>query len=95
MRKVNMHEAKTTRSQLVELAEAGEDVLIARAGRVVARLTSAHVKRGGIKIGGHKGVFKRVSRDFDERLPPAVLAEFMGHSFNVEEHLPRKTKKKN
>ena len=95
MRKVNIHEAKTTLSQLIELAEAGEDVLIARAGRVVARLTSARIKRGGIKIDGHKGVFKRVSKDFDEPLPSSVLAAFMSNSLAGEKHLVRKTKKKN
>lgn len=35
---VNMHEAKTHFSRLVERVEAGEEILIARAGRPVARL---------------------------------------------------------
>jgi prevent-host-death family protein len=65
MRKVNIHEAKTTLSQLVEAAEAGEDVLIARAGRPVARLTRVRSGRRGIKLGTLKGMFKRISRDFD------------------------------
>lgn len=76
MRKVNIHEAKTTLSQLVEAAEGGEDVLIARAGRPVARLTRVRTGRGGIKLGTLKGMFKRVSRDFDAPLPEAVLAGF-------------------
>lgn len=76
MRKVNIHEAKTTLSQLVEAAEAGEDVLIARAGRPVARLTRARTGRGGIRLGTMKGMFKRVSRDFDKPLPKSVLAGF-------------------
>ncbi len=80
MRKVDIHEAKTTLSQLVEAAESGEDVLIARAGRPVARLTSARAKRGGIKIGTLKGMFKRASKDFDKALPPSVLAKFIGGS---------------
>jgi len=37
-RVVNMHEAKTTLSRLVELVESGEEVIIARADRPVARL---------------------------------------------------------
>jgi prevent-host-death family protein len=78
MRKINIHEAKTTLSQLIEAVESGEDVLIARAGRPVARLTSARTKHGGIKIGTHKGLFKRVSKDFDKPLPPSVLAAFIG-----------------
>ena len=35
---VNVHEAKSTLSKLLELAEAGEDVIIARAGKPVVRL---------------------------------------------------------
>lgn len=76
MRKVNIHEAKTTLSQLVEAAEAGEDVLIARAGRPVARLTRVRTGRRGVKLGTLKGMFKRVSRDFDAPLPSSVPAGF-------------------
>jgi len=75
MRKVNIHEAKTTLSQLIEAAENGEDVLIARAGRAVARLTRVNGRRG-IKLGALKGTFKRVSPDFDAPLPKSVLADF-------------------
>jgi prevent-host-death family protein len=76
MRKVNIHEAKTTLSQLVEAVEAGEDVVIARAGRPVARLTRIRADRSGIKLGTLKGMFKRVSADFDAPLPEAILATF-------------------
>lgn len=76
MRKVNVHEAKTTLSQLVEAVEAGEDVVIARAGRPVARLTSVRAKRTGIKLGTLKGMFKRLDKNFDQPLPASVLAEF-------------------
>ena len=75
MRKVNIHEAKTTLSQLVEAAEGGEDVLIARAGKPVARLTRVRTGRG-IKLGTLKGMFKRVAQDFDAPLPAGVLAGF-------------------
>ena len=74
MRKVNIHEAKSTLSQLVEAAENGEDILIARAGRPVARLTRVRVVRRGIKLGTLKGMFKKVSPDFDAPLPQAATA---------------------
>lgn len=77
MRNVNIHEAKTTLSQLVEAAESGEDVLIARAGRVVARLTQTRAARGGIKLGTLKGMFKRIDSDFDAPLPASALAGFI------------------
>jgi prevent-host-death family protein len=38
--KVNIHEAKTHLSRLIEKVEAGEEIVIARAGRPVARLVS-------------------------------------------------------
>jgi prevent-host-death family protein len=80
MRKVNIHEAKTTLSQLVEAAESGEDVVIARAGRPVARLTRINARRGGVKLGTFKGAFKRVSKDFDAPLPESVLTAFVESS---------------
>ena len=54
MRKVNIHAAKTTLSQLVEAAEAGETVVLARAGKPVVQLVRLKKKRG-IKLGGLKG----------------------------------------
>lgn len=41
MRKVNVQEAKTTLSRLLREVEAGEEIAIARAGRVIARLVRA------------------------------------------------------
>ncbi len=80
MRKVNIHEAKTTLSQLIEVVESGEDVLIARAGRPAARLTSAHPVRKGVKLGTFKGMFKKISKDFDEPLPASILTGFLNNS---------------
>ena len=54
MRKVNIHEAKTTLSQLVEAAEAGETVVLARAGKPVVKLVRLK-KKQGIKLGVLKG----------------------------------------
>ena len=50
MRKVNIHEAKTTPSQLVESAEAGERVVLARAGKPVVELVQL-ANKSGIKLG--------------------------------------------
>lgn len=55
MRKVNIHEAKTTLSQLVEAAEAGERVVIARAGKPVAEIVRVRGRPRGIKLGGLRG----------------------------------------
>lgn len=55
MRQVNIHEAKTTLSQLVEAAEAGERVVIARAGKPVAELVRLREAVPGIRLGGLRG----------------------------------------
>jgi len=63
-RTVNMHAAKTHLSRLVERVEAGEEVVIARAGRPVARLISYRQRKSPREPGLWRG---RVSLtpDFD------------------------------
>lgn len=56
MHKVNIHEAKTRLSQLVEAAEAGETVILARAGKPVARLVRLKKAPEGIRLGVLKGL---------------------------------------
>jgi prevent-host-death family protein len=63
-----MHEAKTRLSQLVELVENGERVLIARNGEPVAELVRVAPKTGTRKGGIWKGKVW-MSPDFDEPLP--------------------------
>jgi prevent-host-death family protein len=62
MRKVNIHEAKTNLSQLVEAAEAGEKVVLARAGKPVAELVRIS-PRQGIRFGVLKGMFPDVFQE--------------------------------
>ena len=75
MTQVNIHEAKTKLSQLLARVEAGEEIIIARAGRPVARLCAIQPIQPGRRLGRDKGVFE-VPEDFNEPLPPAVLDEF-------------------
>jgi prevent-host-death family protein len=77
MQQVNIFEAKTHFSKLVDLAEHGQDVVIARAGKPVARLTQLHPAKRPIRYGGLKGKIW-VSDDFDAPLPEDVLASFEG-----------------
>lgn len=76
MRKVNIYEAKTRLSRLVEEAAAGRDVVIARAGRPVARLTrlAGTSKR---RLGVLDGRF-RIPDDFNRPLPDEILRAFEG-----------------
>jgi prevent-host-death family protein len=66
-RQVNIHDAKTTLSKLVEEVERGATVTLARAGRPVARIVPLEGKRK-IRFGLMKGKI-RIGRDFDAPLP--------------------------
>lgn len=70
---VNIYEAKTRLSSLVDLAAAGEDVIIGRNGKPVARITSLAAPRRSIRFGVLKGRIK-VAADFDAPLPGAAGA---------------------
>jgi prevent-host-death family protein len=76
VRTVNVHEAKTHLSRLLEAVERGEDVVIARAGKPVARLVAADVRTERRRPGALRGRI-RITDDFDET-PASVLAAFHG-----------------
>jgi prevent-host-death family protein len=66
MAQVGMHEAKTKLSRLVERAEAGEDIVIARNGKPVVRLVP--IAQAGSRA-ALRGVWRgrvRIADDFDE-----------------------------
>lgn len=76
----NIHEAKTNLSSLIAKAEAGEDVVIARAGKPVVKLVpvkSARKKRLDRKPGFMKGKIW-VGPDFDDPLPKEIIDAFYG-----------------
>jgi prevent-host-death family protein len=76
MPQVGMHEAKTTLSQLVERAEAGEDIVIARNGKPVARLVPVSSTAALTSVRGAWRGRVRIADDFDEL--PDDLAEAFG-----------------
>ncbi|OWY62349.1 prevent-host-death protein [cyanobacterium TDX16] len=73
---VNIHEAKTHFSKLVERAEAGEDIVIARAGKPVARLVPFRERTGPRRPGAMKGRI-RIADDFDQT-PEWLVDAFEG-----------------
>jgi prevent-host-death family protein len=76
MTRVGMHEAKTHLSKLVERAEAGEDIVIQRNGKVVARLVP--VVEEPRSLASVRGAWRgrvRMADDFDE-LPEDIAAAF-------------------
>lgn len=74
---VNLHAAKTHLSRLVERAVAGEEIIIARAGKPVAKLVPLERAPARRVLGQFAGEL-RVSDDFDAPLPEEILREFEG-----------------
>jgi prevent-host-death family protein len=87
MATLNVHAAKTQLSRLIDRAANGEDIVIARGGKPVARLTAlapASPRRPGLLRGR-----LRVAADFDDALPAEALAAFVSGSL---EPVPAATK---
>lgn len=76
MVEVNVHEAKTHLSRLLARVAAGEEVLISRAGKPVARLVSVTKRRPRRVPGRDKGK-GWIAEDFDAPLPKDLLALFL------------------
>jgi prevent-host-death family protein len=77
MKTINVHEAKTHLSRLLESVEEGEEVIIARAGKPIAKLVP--LKSKPRRPGGLKGKI-RIHPNFDAPLPDDVAAAFDGRS---------------
>ena len=77
MATMNIHEAKTQFSKLVDAAMRGEETLIAKAGKPAAKLVSIAAPKMKRKFGILKGKI-RISRDFDAPLTDEILAGFEG-----------------
>ncbi|MGH9160586.1 MAG: type II toxin-antitoxin system Phd/YefM family antitoxin [Vicinamibacteraceae bacterium] len=74
---VNIHEAKTHLSRLLEEVAGGRDVVIAKAGRPVARLVTASPRKPVRRPGALKGKLW-IADDFDAPLPDDLLDAFEG-----------------
>lgn len=65
---VNMRDAKSSLPRLAKRAAAGEDILIARNGKPVARLTRVPARRRSTPLGAFKGKI-HMANDFDAIVP--------------------------
>ena len=77
MKSVNIHEAKTHLSRLVERVQAGEEIIIAKAGQPAARLVPIEGARKPVKIGGLKAPGS-VPDDFNTMFDAEIEALFTG-----------------
>lgn len=75
MKTVNMHAAKTHLSRLVDEAAAGEEIVIAKAGKPMVRLVPVAPKRRRTGFGEMKGRIW-IADDFDAPLPDDMLRLF-------------------
>jgi prevent-host-death family protein len=79
MNPVNIHEAKTQFSRLIERAAGGEEIVIAKSGKPVARLVPYASKSEPRRPGYLRGKI-RIKKSFNQRLPKGLLASFEGQS---------------
>lgn len=75
MKTVNIHEAKTHLSRLIEDVSAGEEVIIARNGKPVARLLPVTARSRPRRPGQWRGKV-RIGAEFDAPLPPGLSTAF-------------------
>jgi prevent-host-death family protein len=79
MNKINIHQAKTQLSRLVARAAGGEEIVIAKSGKPVARLVAYMAKKAPRRPGYLRGKI-RVKKSFDQSLPKELLRSFEGQS---------------
>lgn len=79
---VNIHDAKTNLSSLLAEAEAGEEIVIARAGKPIAKLVPFKAKKKK-RLDRRPGQLKGkiwIGSDFEDPLPDEILAAFRGET---------------
>src|SRR5664279_1697210 len=79
METINLYEAKTNLSQLVERAAAGEEIIIAKAGRPLARLVALAQRTAERPLGLFAGLAE-LGADFDDPLPDEMRLAFEGRA---------------
>lgn len=75
MATVNIHEAKTHLSRLLDRVQAGEEIVLAKAGKPIAKIVPLAPAASKRVPGSHKGLI-RVSDDFNDPLPPDLQKHF-------------------
>jgi prevent-host-death family protein len=89
---VNIHQAKTHLSRLLQRVASGEEVTIARAGVPVARLVPIEMKKKVRPLGMDRGKIW-IADDFDAPLPDDLLKAFYGGELPKLAKAPRRKRK--
>jgi prevent-host-death family protein len=87
---VNIREAKTHLSRLLQQVAAGEEVTIARSGVPVARLVPVEPDKKKIRPLGFDRGRIRIADDFDAPLPDELLKQFYAGELPKLESKPKK-----
>ena len=77
MKTVSIHKARSSFSLLIEEAARGEEIVITRAGKPVARLVPIKARPRARRLGLLEGRI-RIAADFDDPLPDEVRKRFEG-----------------
>ena len=77
MQTVNIHDAETHFSMLVDAAANGEEITITKDGKPVAKMGPIHGDQAPRRFGGLKGIVT-IAEDFDAPLPVDLIAGFDG-----------------
>jgi prevent-host-death family protein len=89
---INIHEAKTHFSRLLQRVESGEEIIIARAGVPIARIVPLETKNDARPLGfAHGEVW--IADDFDAPLPDEILKQFYGGDLPKLEKPSRRKRK--
>ncbi|HEY8022824.1 MAG TPA: type II toxin-antitoxin system prevent-host-death family antitoxin [Thermoanaerobaculia bacterium] len=78
----NLYEAKTQLSRLVDRAASGEEIILSKAGKPLAKLVPFQPSAEPRLPGGWEGKV-RISEDFDAPLPPEIQAALEGQTLSV------------
>jgi len=90
---VNIHDAKTNFSKLLQRVALGEEIIIAKAGTPVAKLVPVRVTQGKRPLGLYRGQIW-MADDFDAPLPDDILAGFYGEDSPERKPVKRAPAKK-
>lgn len=80
---INVHQAKTQFSKLLQRVALGEEVIIAKAGVPVAKLVPVKVVQGKRPLGFYRDQIW-IADDFDAPLPDDILASFYGEDNSAD-----------
>ena len=97
---VNIHQAKTNLSKLLQRVALGDEIIIAKAGVPMAKLVPLQVEKPKRRLGLYKGQIW-MADDFNAPLPEDILAGFLGEEsppgripVKTETRAPQKRRKR-